>query len=221
MFDRYDPRDDGSSDRDDSRERSWGSRGGSDSAGGRDEDRGVFVRHLDLPRGLEREIVGERRRCYELNGVESDALATIAAFRVVQVRDVQEMLDDGRGGRSAQKSLDHLQMSGLLERLALERRDEDLLVLTDRGRDLLEANRREHAGEPRQVFYAGLKKPRELTHDTQVYRACRDVEAQIHGQGGRVRRVVLDYELKREYPAVPAGAEPRAGRQHRQARPDA
>jgi len=43
MFDRYDPRDDGSSDSDDSRERSWGSRGGSDSAGGRDEDRGVFA----------------------------------------------------------------------------------------------------------------------------------------------------------------------------------
>jgi len=72
-------------------------------------------------------------------------------------------------------------------------------VLTDRGRDLLEANRREHAGEPRQAFYAGLKKPRELTHDAQVYRACRDAEAQIRDQCGRLRRVVLDYELKREY----------------------
>src|SRR4029079_2642361 len=87
----------------------------------------------------------------------------------------------------------------LLERIQLERRDDDVVVLTDRGRDLLEANRREHAGEPRQAVYAGLRKPRELTHDVQVYRACRDVEAQIHDQGGRVRRVVLDYELKREY----------------------
>jgi ectoine hydroxylase-related dioxygenase (phytanoyl-CoA dioxygenase family) len=86
-----------------------------------------------------------------------------------------------------------------LERIPLERRDDDVVVLTDRGRDLLEANRREHVGAPRQAFYAGLKKPRELTHDTQVYRACRDVEAQIRGQGGRVQRVVLDYELKRAY----------------------
>ena len=69
----------------------------------------------------------------------------------------------------------------------------------DRGRDLLDANRCEHAGEPRQAFYAGLRKPRELTHDVQVYRACRDAEAQIRDQGGRVGRVVLDYELKREY----------------------
>jgi hypothetical protein len=74
-----------------------------------------------------------------------------------------------------------------------------VVVLTDRGRDLLEANRREHVGEPRQAFYAGLRKPRELTHDVQVYRASRDAESQIRDQGGRVRRVVLDYELKREY----------------------
>jgi len=159
----------------------------------------VFARHVDLPRGPEREIVRERKRSCELNGRESAALSTIAAFRVVQVSDVREMLDDGRGGRSAQKSLEHLQASGLLERIPLERRDEDVMVPTNRGRDLLEANRREHAGEPRQVFYAGLKKPRELTHDAQVYRACRDAEAQIRNQGSRVLRVVLDYEFKREY----------------------
>jgi hypothetical protein len=199
MFDRYDPRHDNHRDRSDSQERDRGSRGGGDRSSRPDDDGGVFARNLDLPRGPEREIVRERKRAYELNGRESSALATIAAFRVVQVRDVEEMLDDGRGGRSAQKSLDHLQTSGLLERIPLDRRDDDVVVLTDRGRDLLEANRREHAGEPRQAFYAGLKKPRELTHDAQVYRASRDAEAQIRDQGGRVGRVVLDYELKRDY----------------------
>lgn len=63
----------------------------------------MFARHVDLPRGPEREIVRERKRSCELNGRESAALSTIAAFRVVQVSDVREMLDDGRGGRSAQK----------------------------------------------------------------------------------------------------------------------
>jgi hypothetical protein len=154
---------------------------------------------VDLPRGLEREIVRERKRSYELNGREAEALATVAAFRVVQVSDVQEILGQERGERSAQKSLEHLQASGLLERIPLERRDADVVVLTTRGRDLLEANRCEHAGEPRQAFYAGLRKPRELTHDVQVYRACRDAEAHIRDQGGCVGRVVLDYELKRVY----------------------
>jgi DNA-binding MarR family transcriptional regulator len=159
----------------------------------------VYARHVDLPRGPEREIVRERKRSYELNGREAEALATVAAFRVVQVSDVHQILGQDRGERSAQKSLDHLQASGLLERIPLERRDADVVVLTDRGRDLLEANRCEHAGEPRQTFYAGLRKPRELTHDVQVYRACRDAEAQVRDKGGRVLRVVLDYELKRGY----------------------
>lgn len=57
----------------------------------------MFARHVELPRGPEREIVRERKRSYELNGRESAALATIAAFRVVQVSDVQEMLGHERG----------------------------------------------------------------------------------------------------------------------------
>jgi hypothetical protein len=159
----------------------------------------VYARHVDLPRGPEREIVRERKRSYELNGREAEALATVAAFRIVQVGDVREMLEDGRRGRSAEKRLEYLQAFGLLERIPLERRDDDVVVLTNRGRDLLEANRREQTGEPRQAFYAGLRKPRELTHDVQVNRACRDAGAQIRHEGGRVGRVVLDYELKREY----------------------
>jgi DNA-binding MarR family transcriptional regulator len=198
MLDRYEPRHDNHRDRGDLQGRDWGSRGGGDGAGGRDEG-GVHARHVDLPRGPEREVVRERKQSYELNGREAEALATVAAFRVVQASDVHQILGQDRGERPAQKSLDHLQASGLLERIPLERRDEDVVVLTERGRNLLEANRREHAGEPGQAFYAGLKKPRELTHDAQVYRACRDAGAQIRDQDGRVRRVVLDYELKREY----------------------
>jgi hypothetical protein len=194
MLDRYDPRHDNHRDRGDSQARDWGSR-----VDGRGDEVGVYARHVDLPRGPEREIVRERKRSYELNGREAEALATVAAFRVVQVSDVHQILGQDRGERSAEKGLDHLQASGLLERIPLERRDDDVVVLTDRGRDLLEANRRERAGEPRQTFYGGLRKPRELTHDVQGYRACRDAEAQVRDQGGRVGRFVLDYELKREY----------------------
>jgi hypothetical protein len=72
-------------------------------------------------------------------------------------------------------------------------------VLTKAARDLLEAPRLERGGEPRQAFYAGLRKPREFAHDSQVYRAYARAEARLREDGGRVRRVVLDYELKREY----------------------
>ena len=214
MLDRYDPRDDEPRDRGDSRERDWGSRGGGERANGLGDEGGVYARHVDLPRGPEREIVRERKRSYELNGREGDALATIAAFRVVQVRDVQEMLDDGRGGRSAQKGLDHLLASGLLERIPLERRDDDVVALTDRGRNLLEANRCEHAGEPRQAFYAGLRKPRELTHDVQEIlgqeRGEQSVQKSLdHLQAsGLLERIPLERRDKRRRGAKGPGSRP-------------
>jgi hypothetical protein len=77
-----------------------------------------------------------------------------------------------------------------------------VVSLTTHGRDLLEARRHErdadcHTG--RQAFYAGVRKPRELSHDSQVYWAYLRAEGRLRRLGGRVRRVVLDYELKREY----------------------
>ena len=63
----------------------------------------------------------------------------------------------------------------------------------------MEANRLDRNHEPHQSFYAGLRKPRELTHDAQVYRAFLRAEECLRAAGGLVRRVVLDYELKREY----------------------
>jgi hypothetical protein len=77
--------------------------------------------------------------------------------------------------------------------------DDRAVVLTDRGRDLLEANRherQERTWEPRQTFYDGLRKPRELTHDSKVYRAYLRAEARLRENGGQVNRVVLDYELE-------------------------
>ena len=40
-----------------------------------------------------------------------------------------------------------------------------IVTLTERGRDLLEQARRNSASEVRQMFYAGISKPRELAHD--------------------------------------------------------
>ena len=203
MWDRYDARDDDRQ-RDDAfgRYLSRGSRGASDKRR-RDFDdsedpRDVFLRDLDLPRDDARERVDERTRSYSLNHDDSRTLATVGAFRVVAERDLE-----GQGGcaANARATLRHLEREGLARTSALAP-GERAVVLTDRARDLLEAHRidrpdREH--EPGQAFYAGLRKPRELTHDTAVYRAYARAEARIRASGGRVRRVVLDYEVKRDY----------------------
>ena len=174
MLDRYDARDDDGRSRGDSFERHRGSRVSSDRD---DEGRSPFGRHVDLPRGPDRELVRVRKRSYELNGQESEALATIGAFRVVHADDLRDVFDREREHRPERQGLRHLEDSGLLERIPLESRNRDVVVLTSRGRDVLEANRLERDREPRQTFYAGLRKPRELTHDAQVYRAYQRSES--------------------------------------------
>ncbi|MDQ3349156.1 MAG: hypothetical protein M3545_14455, partial [Acidobacteriota bacterium] len=198
MFDRYDPRDDGR-ERGNSWERTQGGRGAaSDRDSRQDDQRDVFTKDLDLPLGRERQPVRERNRVYEINGDESRALATIGAFRVVAESDLDDLREDSQSSR---RSFKHLEDEGLIRASPLNC-DERAVTLTDRGRDLLEANRYERDGrshEPRQTLYAGVRKPRELTHDTKVYSAYQRADERLRGQGGRVRRVVLDYELKRDY----------------------
>jgi hypothetical protein len=199
MWDSYDPRSD--DERGGSWDRDFGSRG-SNTERHRNEEpdpRDVFTKDLDLPRGQERRPVRDRERVYEIDGTESRLLGTIGAFRVVAESDLHDLRDDSINPR---RSLRHLEDEGLIRKSPLCS-DDRAVVLTDRGRDLLEANRYDErpdrSHEPRQTFYAGLRKSRELTHDTKVYRAYRRAEGRLRDQGGRVRRVVLDYELKRDY----------------------
>jgi hypothetical protein len=160
MWDRYDPRDD---DRD--RGSTWDrSLGGRSSTSDRDRnverDRpDVFTRDLDLPRGSERRPVRERDRVYEINGTESRMLGTIGAFRVVSETDLHDLRDDSDNSR---RSARHLEREGLIRTSPLSS-DDRAVTLTDRGRDLLEANRYERndrTQEPRQTFHAGIRKPR-------------------------------------------------------------
>jgi DNA-binding PadR family transcriptional regulator len=124
-------------------------------------------------------------------------LATVGAFRVVSESDLRDACVESR---SIHGSLRHLESEGLIRTSALSS-DDRVVTLTDRGRDLLETNRcdrEDRTHEPRQAFYAGMRKPRELSHDTNVYRAYQRAENRLREQG-RVDRVVLDYELKRDY----------------------
>src|SRR5438067_6860860 len=73
------------------------------------------------------------------------------------------------------------------------------VVLTDRGKHLLQSHRHDRDGVHKQEFYAELKKPRETEHDAQIYGAYLRESERLQERGARIDRVVLDYELKREY----------------------
>jgi hypothetical protein len=159
--------------------------------------RDVFMRHLELPRGREREIVHDpREREYTLRGSETRTLSTVGAFRVVPAHDLRDY--SGREADPRSGDLRHLREQGLISTVRLDGRRDVAIVLTDRGRDLLESHRGREQ-DRRQEFYSGLKRERELEHDSQVYKAYLSVADRLEERDARIERVVLDYELKREY----------------------
>jgi hypothetical protein len=160
------------------------------------DPRDIFTRHLDLPRGLERERVWDREREYTLRGSESRTLATVGAFRVVSSRDLRDRHDRSLDPRSG--DLRHLREQRLVELARVPGSREYAIALTKEGRSLLEHHRDRHQ-DGRQTFWHGLKREREREHDLQVYRAYERAAERLGERGAHIDRVMLDHELKREY----------------------
>jgi hypothetical protein len=196
MWRDYDPRPD-------ERERpdlSCGSRGATDERAMSSTDpRDVFTRSLDLPRGTSRRRVRVRDHSFDLRAAEVRILATTGAFRVVPAKDLVDHREKPADARTG--DLRRLREAELVHTMpyVVGREKTVLVTLSERGRELLESHRSRESPEPRQQFYAGIVKRRELAHDAQLYRAYLDAAERVQARGNTVRRVVLDYELKRDY----------------------
>jgi hypothetical protein len=153
------------------------------------DPRDAFSADLDLPRGHERELVLVGRDEYTLNRDDARTLSTVGAFRIVSERDLPDVRDD---------SVPHLREQDLVRYVSIDARDR-VVTLTDRGQRLLEHYRRDHDDGRSQEFYAGVRNPRELSHDAKVYAAYQREAQRLSDQGAHIHRVVLDDELKREY----------------------
>jgi hypothetical protein len=185
-------------DRDDnSRDLSRGGRGGSDPRDReRVDPRDVFMEHVNLPRGLEREHVHYHGHDYTLRGSETRTLTTVGAFRAVPASDLRDSFDQPLDPRHGE--LWHLRDSGLVQTVRLDR-DHSVVTLTKEGRDLLESRRLDDDSRDRQAFYAGVPKPRELKHDAELYRAYTEEAERLRDEGANIHRIVLENDLKREY----------------------
>jgi hypothetical protein len=189
---------------DDSRARDDGShdlgRGGRSGSDPRERNqvdpRDVFMEHVDLPRGLDREHVYAHHHDYTLRGSEARTLTTVGAFRVVPANDLRDKFEQSLDPRNGE--LWHLRESGLVNTIRLDR-DTTVVTLTTEGRDLLESTRYNRDAPDRQAFHSGIQRPRELKHDAQVYRAYLHEAERLRGEGANIHRVILDNELKAEY----------------------
>jgi hypothetical protein len=168
-------------------------------AGGSEDPRDVLTRDLDLPRGPSRERVRANNREYRLSGDDVRVLATVGAFRVVPATDLRE--PNPRTPTRPARDLERLRELGLVRTMpyVIGRTRTTLVTLTSDGRGVLERGRRSEAMGARQEFYVGVRKPRELAHDSRVYGAYVRAAERLAERGDRVRRVVLEEELKREY----------------------
>lgn len=175
------------------------------------DPRDLFVRSVDLPRGTERELVQDaRERLYEVNCEDARMLATVGTFRVVAEGDLERFPD-------AHDSIEHLREEGLIRSVSAGH-NEEALVLTDEGYAVLDSHRRDVEDRERQEFHAGVSRPRELQHDSQLFNAYLGIEEGLREQGAQFERVVLEVDLKREYQAFLQ--EHNRGRKDSDGRPD-
>jgi hypothetical protein len=137
----------------------------------------------------------------ELRPEEKQLLREAGRFRVVRTADLRETLYNGKG-RPLENDLRYLRDKGLVETTHVNlRRDGqrrtiervEVVTLTKEGRRLL----LKQGDLPKdQWVYAGLVKPREAEHDSQIYRAYRKEAERIEDKGGSNLRVRLDFEIK-------------------------
>jgi hypothetical protein len=137
----------------------------------------------------------------ELRPEEKHLLREAGRFRVVRTADLRETLYNGKA-RPLENDLKYLRDKGLIETQQVNlRRDGrrrtiervEVITLTKEGRSLLV----KQGDLPQdQKVYAGLVKPREVEHDSQIYRAYRKEAEHIEKNGGSNLRVKLDFEIK-------------------------
>lgn len=164
------------------------------------DSRDTFTRGLDVPRSAARERIRVNEQEYRLSGDDVRTVARVGAFRVVPANELRH-LESGAGRRTA-RELERLRERGLIKTMPymVGRTRTQLVTLTDQGRELLETRRRpSEPDEARQTFYAGINRPRELAHDARIHAAYLRAEERLSERGARVRRVVLEVELKSEY----------------------
>jgi hypothetical protein len=151
--------------------------------------------HLSLPSGPDREPVRDADRLYHLRGSEIDLLERAGRFRSVFVEDLKAASPDESRWSTDLRSLER---QGLIELRTITRlrhqETADVIAVTLAGRELLE-HHREPSDDPQQ-YYGGWVKPSEVWHDSSLFRMCHEVESELEQDGSRIRRVVLDDELK-------------------------
>lgn len=132
-----------------------------------------------------RQQYAQRDRTISLSKDELRVMRIVGAFRTVNAQDLPDVqLNRLMALRLVRRHV--VYQKGTKEKICV-------FTLTRKGKDLIDSQREP---DDAQRYWSGLVKPSEISHDAAIYPAYRaEVEA-IEKAGGKVRRVVLDFELK-------------------------
>lgn len=147
---------------------------------------------LDSPRAYS---LGDRT--YLVRESEMQTLVELGTFRVVAADDLGRISYHGDTPRM-EREIRRLKAQLLLsEKVVRAGRGSTvrLIALTRKGARLA---RNTGVVPESQTIYHGFVKPREAKHDAALYRLFHAEAQRIEKAGGRLSRVVLDYELKRD-----------------------
>jgi hypothetical protein len=140
--------------------------------------------------------VRDREIPYRITERERETLFDIGRFRTVAIEDLVSHRYIGND-KAVREDLRSLLAQGLVEKrtalVAQGRQKLAVLVLTKAGKRNVESGR----ADTRQAIYSGFVKPGEVAHDAAIYRMFHKEISRITSDGGVPKRVVLDYELKR------------------------
>jgi hypothetical protein len=159
------------------------------------DDRGRPEPPPELSR--ERRTIQERGYTYQVSPTELETMRDIGRFRAIAVGDLARHRYPGNAAQF-RDDLRSLRDQGLVQRRTAWTGANDklsVLVLTKQGKAIVERERPDTSG---QKVYAGFVKPAEVAHDTAIYRMYQAEARHISAAGGRIRRIVLDFELKQK-----------------------
>jgi hypothetical protein len=134
-------------------------------------------------------------RSYELNESQAKTMVDIGTFRTIALRDLTRVRYAGNEKQALQE-VNTLLRQKLLRRSVSQPDRAVYLTLTPKGHQFLLARNGQGSGE-NQVFYHGFVKPRETEHDAAIYQLYQKEAGNIIRSGGKVTRIILDFELKK------------------------
>ena len=165
-----------------------------------------------VPREIRREVLGgkagssRRKRSravaqwgrFRLAADSVEAMQAAGTFGTVELSDLTDVFESA--GRT-KRSVRELEREGLLRVETFQRgsRRIEAVTLTTQGRRLLERSidPRETGNEEAQAYLSGCARSAQVLHDTAVYRAARCEMRRLAEDGGAVRRVRTERQLRR------------------------